>query len=230
MCNLKRGNYKVVNTENTDFLFLGSKIRKQLLLGRQVMTNLDSMLKSRASTLPTKVYVVKAMVFPVITHGCENWTIRKSRTPKNWCLWTVVLEKNPESHLGIKIKPVSLKGDWPWMLAGRTDAEAVVFWPSDVNRWLIGKVPDAGRDQEQKEKKTSEDETAGWHHWCHEHDLGQTLGDGEGQGGLACCSPWGSKGSGWETEQQQENTEKLHKANIVQTLIQWEVKTINEVK
>ena len=83
MCNLKRGNYKTVNTENTDFLFLGSKIRKQLLLGRKVMTNLYSMLKSRASTLLTKVNVVKAMIFPVVTHGCENWTIRKGRTPKS---------------------------------------------------------------------------------------------------------------------------------------------------
>ena len=109
MCNLKRGNYKTVNTENTDFLFLGSKIRKQLLLGRKVMTNLYSMLKSRASTLLTKVNVVKAMIFPVVTHGCENWTIRKGRTPKNWGLWTVVLEKNPKSHLDSKIKPIILR-------------------------------------------------------------------------------------------------------------------------
>ena len=154
MCNLKRGNYKVVNTENADFLFLGSKIRKQLLLGRKVMTNLDSMLNSRASTLLTKVHVVTAMIFPVVTHGCENWTIRKGRTPKNWCLWIVVLEKNPKSHLDSKIKPINLKGNQLWILTGRTDAEAAVFWPSDVNRWLIGKVPDAGKDQEQKEKRT----------------------------------------------------------------------------
>ena len=162
MCNLKRGNYKVVNTENTDFLFLGSKIRKQLLLGRQVMTNLDSMLKSRASTLPTKVYVVKAMVFPVITHGCENWTIRKGRTPKNWCLWTVVLEKNPKSHLDIKIKPVSLKGDQPWILTGRTDTEAVVsilaIWCEQMTHWKSPWYWERSRTEE-------EEDIRGWDSW-----------------------------------------------------------------
>ena len=65
-----------------------------------------------------------------------------------------------------------------------------VFWSLDVNRWLIGKVPDAGKGWRQKEKRVSEDEMAGWHHWCNGHELGQTSGDGEGSGGLACCSPW----------------------------------------
>ena len=117
------------------------------------------------------------------------------RTPKNRCLWTVVLEKTPESPLdSMEIKPVNLKGDQPWIFTGRTDAEAEapVIWSSDVNRRLPGKVPDAGKDWGQK-KRVSEDEMAGRHHWCNEHELGQTLGDGEGQGGLACCSPWGHK-------------------------------------
>ena len=118
--------------------------------------------------------------------------------PKNWCLWTVVLEKTPESPLDSKeIKPVNLKGNQPWIVTGRTDAEAEapVFWSSDANRRLIEKVPDAGKDWGQKGKRASEDETAERHHWCNEHELGQTPGDGEGQGGLACCSPLGRKES-----------------------------------
>ena len=108
----------------------------------------------------------------------------------------MVLEKTPESPLDSKeIKPVNLKGDQPWIFTGRTDAEAEapVIWSSDVNRQLIGKVPDTGKDWGQKEKRGSEDDLAGWHHWCNEYEPGQTLGDGEGQGGLTCYSPWGHK-------------------------------------
>ena len=96
-----------------------------------------------------------------------------------------------------EIKPVNLKGNQPWILVGRTGAEAEtpVFWSSDVNSWLVGKVPDAGKDWGKKEKRASEDEMAGRHHWCNGHELEHTSGDGEGQGGLACCSPWGHKGS-----------------------------------
>ena len=98
------------------------------------------------------------------------------------------------------IKPVNLKGRQPWELTGRTEAEAPGFWSPDVNSWLIGKVPDAGKDWGQKEKRVSEDEMAGQHHWCTGHELGQTLGDGEGQGGLTCCSPWGCRvGRDWTT-------------------------------
>ena len=109
-----------------------------------------------------------------------------------------MLEKTLESPLDSKeIKPVNLKGNQPWILIGRADveAEAVVFWSSDANSWLIGKVPDAGKDWGQKAKRAAEDEMAGWHHWCNGHELGLTLGDGEGQGGLASCSPWGHKES-----------------------------------
>ena len=111
---------------------------------------------------------------------------------------TVVLGKTPESPLdNKKIKPVNLKGDQPWIFTRRTDteAEAPVFWSSDVNRQLTGKLPDAGKDWGQKEKKASEDEMAGWHRWCRGHEVRQIPGDGEGQGGMACCSPWGHKES-----------------------------------
>ena len=127
----------------------------------------------------------------------------EGRTAKNWCLWTVVLEKTPESPFDSKeIKPVKLKGDQSWIFTGRTDAEAEtpVFGSSDVNRQVFGKVPDAGKDWGQKKKRASEDEMAGQHHWYNEHKPGQTLGDGEGQGGLVCYSPWGHKQSdmtGW---------------------------------
>ena len=103
-----------------------------------------------------------------------------------------MLEKTPESPGDSKeIKPVHLKGDQPRIFTGRTDAEAEApaFWSYDANRQLIGKVSDAGKDGGQK-KRTSEDEMAGQHHQCNERELGQTLGDGEGQGSLAYCSPW----------------------------------------
>ena len=121
---------------------------------------------------------------------------KEGREPKNWCLRTMVLEKTSESPMDSKqIKPVNLKGNQPWILVGRTDAEVEtpVFWSSDGNSWLIGKVSDGGKDWGQKEKRTSEDEMAGWYHQYNGHELGQILGDGEGQSGLACCSPWSRK-------------------------------------
>ena len=125
------------------------------------MPNLNSVLKSRDITLPTKVHIVKAMVFPVVMYTCESWTM-KARVPKNWCLGTVVPEKTPKSPLDSgEIKPVNFKGDQPWIFTGRTDAEAPVFWSSDANSGLIGKVPDAMKDWGQKEKRVSEAEMAG---------------------------------------------------------------------
>ena len=118
--------------------------------------------------------------------------------PKNWCLWTMVLEKTLESHLDCKeIKPVHPKGNQSWIFIERTDAEveALIVWPPDWKNWLLGKDPDAGKDWSQEEKGTTEDEMVGWHHQLNEHEFKQTPGDGEGLGGLACCSPWGSKES-----------------------------------
>ena len=113
------------------------------------MNNLGSILKSRDITVPAKVYLVKARTFPVVICGCESWTVKKAEHQKNWCFWTVVLEKTLESPWDWKeIQPVHTKGDQSWVFTGRTDAEAEtpILWPPDVKSWLIGKDPDAGRD------------------------------------------------------------------------------------
>ena len=143
----------------TDFILLCSKITadgdcsyeitRHLLLGRKAMKNIHSILKSRDNTLPTKVYIVKPMVFPVVMYGCESWTIKKSWAPKNWCFWTLVLDKTLKSLLDCKeIKPAHPKGNQSWIFIGRTDAEAEtpILWPPNVKNWLIGKDPDARKD------------------------------------------------------------------------------------
>ena len=115
---------------------------------------------------------------------------------KNWYIQTVVLKKTFESSLNSKeIKPVNPKGNQPWIFIGRIDAEAEapIPWPPDAKSQLTGKDPDAGKDWRQK--RVTEDEMVGWHHQFNGHELGQTLGDGKGQEGLACCSPWSHKES-----------------------------------
>ena len=114
------------------------------------------------------------------------------------CFRTIVPEKTLENPLDSKeIEPVNPKGNQPWIFIGRTDAEAEapILWPLDVKSWLIGKDSDAGKDWEQEEKGMTEDEMVGWHHQLNEHEFEQTPGDSEGQGSLACCSPWGHKES-----------------------------------
>ena len=120
----------------------------------------------------------------------ESWV------PKNWCFWTVVLEKTLESPLDCKeIQPVHLKWDQSWVFIGRNDAKAEtpVLWPPHAKSWLIGKDPDAGKDLRQEEKGTTEDVMAGWHHWLDAHEFGWTPGVGDRQGGLACYSSWDHK-------------------------------------
>ena len=120
----------------------------------------------------------------------ESWA------PKNWCFWTVVLEKTLESPLDCKeIQPVYRKGNQSWIFFGRTDVEAEtpVLWPSVIKSWLIRKDPDAGKDWGQEEKGTTEDEMVGWHRQLDGHGFGWTPGVGDGQGGLAWCSSWGLK-------------------------------------
>ena len=135
------------------------------------------------------------------------WTIKKAERQRI-DLWTVVLEKSLKSPLvRKKIKPVNPKGNKPWILTGRTDAksEAPILGPPDVKNWLIGQNPDAGKDWRQEEKEATEDEMVGWHHWLNGREFEQAPGDSEGQGGLACFSPWGPKESyDLVTEQQQK--------------------------
>ena len=121
---------------------------------------------------------------------------KESWAPKNWCFWTVVLEKTLESPLDCKeIQPVNPKGNQSQIFIGRTGAEAEtpVLWPPHVKSWLIGKDSDAGRDWGQEEKGTTEDEMAGWHHWLDGHESEWTPGVSDGQGGLVCCDSWGRK-------------------------------------
>ena len=156
----------------TDFIFWGSKItadgdcnhelKRHLLLGRKAMTNLFSILKSRDITLPTKVRLVKATVFPIVMYGCESWTIRKAEC---WRIdaFELLLEKTLESPLDCKkIQPVHPKGNHPWMFIGRTDAEAEIptLWPPDAKNWLqklnlektlmLGKIEDGRRRGQQR--------------------------------------------------------------------------------
>ena len=127
----------------------------------------------------------------------ESWAL------KNWCFWTVVLERTLESPWDCKeIQPVHSKGDQPWVFFGRNDAKAEtpVLWPPHKKSWLTGKDPDAGRDWGQEEKGTTEDEMAGWHHRPDGHEIEWTLGVVDGQGGLACCNSWVAKSRTWLSE------------------------------
>ena len=122
----------------------------------------------------------------------ESWAL------KNWCVWTVVLEKTLESPLAFKeIQPVHPKGNQSWIFIGRTDpeAETPIFWPPDAKNWLIWKDPDSGNDWRWKEKETTNDEMIEWHHRQDGHEFEQAPGVGDGQGSLACCSPWGHRES-----------------------------------
>ena len=148
----------------------------------------------------------------------EGWV------PKNWCFWTVVLEKTLESPLDSKkIKPVNPKGNQSWMFIGRTDveAEAPVLWPPDVKNWLIGKDPDTGKDWRWEKKGMIEDEMVGWHHWLNGHEFEQALGDGEGQRSLACCSPWGRKEL--DTTEQRNNNKWFHMNFKIIFLVLWKI-------
>ena len=131
-------------------------------LGRKAMTNLDSILKSREIILTTKVRLVKAVVFPVVMYGCERWDHREGWALKNWCFWTVALEKTLESPLDCKeIQPVHPKGNQSGIFIGRTDAEAEtpIPWPPDVKNWLIWKTLMLGKIE------GGEGEDGGWDGW-----------------------------------------------------------------
>ena len=199
----------------SDFIFLDSKItadgdcsheiKRRLLLGRKAMTNLDRCKKQRhyfANKGPSSQgYGFSSGHVLMWELDCEeSWAL------KNWCFWTVVLEKTLESPLACKeIKPVDPKGNQSWIFIGRTEAEAEapVLWPPDVKSWLTGKDPDAGKDWGQEEKGVTGDEMVGWYHWLNGHEFEQTLGDCEAQGSLACCCLWRSQRTGRDLAGQQ---------------------------
>ena len=185
--------------------FLGSKItadgdrsheiKRHLLLGRKVMTNIDSILKSRhyfvSKGLSSQGYGFSSgHVWMWDLDYKENWA------PKNWCFWTVVLEKTLESPLDCKeIQAVHPKGNQSWLFTRRTDVEAEtpIFWPPHVKSSLIGKDPDAGKHWGEEEKGMTEDEMVAWHHQLNGDGFGYTPGVGDGHGGLVYCSSWGHK-------------------------------------
>ena len=155
------------------------------------------------------------MVFLVLMYRCESCTIQKAEHQR-----LVALDCK-------EIKPVSPKRNQPWIYIGRTDAEAEapILWSPDAKSWLIRKDPDAGKDWGQEEKGTTEDELVGWHHWVDGHEFEQPLGDSEGQGGLAYCSPWGYKES--DMTQRLSNKTSLYIKltdffQVVSTLHSWE--------
>ena len=120
----------------------------------------------------------------------ESWALN------NWCFWTVVLEKTLEGLLDCKeIQPAHPKGNQSWIFIGMTDAEAEtpILWPPDVSNWLIWKYHDAGNDWRWEEKRTTEDEMVGRQHRLNRHEFEQAPGVGNGQGSLACYSPWRHK-------------------------------------
>ena len=171
-----------------DFILGGSKItadgdcsheiKRCLLLGRKAMTNLDSILKSRDITSIYQGYGFSSShVWIWELDYKESWAL------KNWCFWTMVLEKTLESPLDCKeIQPVHPKGNQSWMFSGRIDVEAEnpILWPPDAKSWLIWKDPDAGKDWWQEEKGTTENETVGWHHRLSRQEFGWAPGVGDG--------------------------------------------------
>ena len=146
--------------------------RACLFLGRKAMTNLDSILQSRDRHLADKGPSSQSYGFSSSRVWMWELNHKESWAPKNWCFWTVVLEKTLESPLDCKeIKPVSPKGNQSWIFIGKTDAEAPILWPPNGKNWLIWKDPDAGKDWRREEKGTTEDEMVGWHHQLDGHEF-----------------------------------------------------------
>ena len=151
--------------------------------------------------LPTKVHIVKAIVLPVVIYGCMSWTITKTECQRidafelwYWRRFSRVPWTSRKSNQSIlkEIKPMNPKGHQLWIFIGRTvaEAEAPLFWPPDGKSQLLGKDPSAGKEWGQEEKGAKEDEVVGWHHQLDGYESVQTSGNREGQGSLACCSPW----------------------------------------
>ena len=168
------------------------KLKKILAPWRKAMTNLDSILKSRDIILPTKVCLVKAVVFPVVMYGYESWTIKKAECRRTdafelWC-WRRLLRVpwTARSSNQSILKEINVN----------YSLEALILRLPyfDAKNLVVGKDPDAGKDWGWEEKGMTEDEMVGWHHHINGHEFEQALGAGNGQGSLACCGPWGQKG------------------------------------
>ena len=199
------------------FILGGSKITAAMKLKdtyslKGKLTNLDSIFKSRDIALPTKVRLVKAMILPVVTSGFESWAIKKAEHQVidafELCCWrllrvpwtvrrsnqSILKERNPEDSLEVLM--LKLKLQYFGHLMQTADSLEKTL--------MLGKDPDVGKDWRQEEKGTTEDEMIGWHHGLNGHESESTARAGDGQGGLACCSPWGPRvGHDWATEQQQ---------------------------
>ena len=188
-----------------DFTFFSSKItadgdcsheiKRHLFLGRKEMTNWYSIFKKHRYYIADKGPYIQSYGFStshVLLWEMDN---EKVSTEESMPL-NSVQEKTLQSLLDFKvIKPVNPKGNRPWIIIKRTDAEAPILWPPDAKSQLIGKDLDPGKDWRQVEKWMTEDEMVGWYQWLNGREFEQTLGDGEGQGNLACCSPWCRKES-----------------------------------
>ena len=168
--------------------------------------------------MPTKVCLVETMVFPVVMYGCESWTIKKARVSKNWCFWTVVLEKTLESPLDCKeIQPVHPKWNQSWIFIERTDAEVEtpILWPLDAKNWLNGKDPNSGKGRRrrgQQRMRWLDDITD-----LMDINFEQDPGVGDGQGSLACCNPWGHKESDTTERLNWTELRDLRKLDTMQT-------------
>ena len=150
------------------------EIKRCLLLGRKVMTKLDSILKNQRHYLAKEGPSSQSYGFSSSHVWMWELDYKESWAPKNRCFWTVVLEKTLEYPLDCKeIQPVHPKGNQSWIFIGETDAEAAtpILWPPDMKNWLIGKDPDAEKDWRQEAKGMKEDEMVGWHHWLYGHEF-----------------------------------------------------------
>ena len=180
------------------------EIERCLLLGRKATVHLDSILRSRGITLPTKGASSQSYGFSSSHVWMWELTIKKAECQRIYAFelwyWRRFLRvpwsaRRSSQPIPKEIKSINSKGHQPWMFIGWTyaEAEAPILWPPKSKSWLTGKAPDAGNDWGEEEERVTEDETVGWHYWPSEHEFEQTSRDSEGQGSLECCSTWGHK-------------------------------------
>ena len=198
----------------TDLIFGGSKItadgacsheiKRRLLLGKKIYDQPRQHIKKQRHNFANKGLSSPSYGFSSSHVWMWELDYKQSWVPKNWCFWTVVLEKTLESPLDCKeIQPVHPKGNQSWIFIGGTDAEAetAILWPPEAKKWLIGKDPDAGKDWRWEEKGMTQDEVVRWHHWLHGHEFEQAQGVGDGQGSLAAVHVGSQRvGHDWVTE------------------------------